>query len=195
MLKEKLKDYKIILASGSPRRRDFFDQLKLDYEQRLKPVEEDYPQNLKGVEIPIFLSELKASAFKGSLNRNEILVTSDTIVWFEGACLGKPKDEAEAFKMLEMLSGAWHEVITAISFTTSKGQQSVHCTTKVQFKNLTKEEIRYYLEEFSPFDKAGAYGIQDWIGLIGIDKIEGSYFNVMGLPTHLLYKTLMAMVS
>lgn len=195
MLKEKLGAYKIVLASGSPRRRDFFDQLKLAYEIRLKPIEENYPENLKGAEIPIFLSELKAAAFEGALGENEILVTSDTIVWHENRCLGKPKTEDEAFKMLSELSGGWHEVISAISFTTTSGQQTVHDVTKVKFKALTQEEIDYYLKEYKPFDKAGAYGIQDWIGLIGIDKIEGSYFNVMGLPTHLLYKTLMAMVS
>ena len=195
MLKEKLQDFKVILASGSPRRHDFFNQLGLDYEVRLRPVEEDYPENLEGVEIPVFLSELKAAEFKGTLAKNEILVTSDTIVWFEGVCLGKPKDENEAFEMLARLSGNWHEVISAICFTTPKTQQTVYQTTGVKFKSLTKGEIWHYVHTYKPLDKAGAYGIQDWIGLIGIDEIQGSYFNVMGLPTHLLYKTLMDMVS
>ena len=195
MLKDKLANHKLILASGSPRRHAFFKQLGLNYEVRLKPVEEDFPQHLKAEEIPVFLAELKAAEFEGELNKDEILITSDTIVWFEDQCLGKPAGEEEARKMLSKLSGSWHEVISAICFSTARSKHTEHYTTRVKFKPLSEEEIRYYIHSERPFDKAGAYGIQDWIGLIGIEKIEGSYFNVMGLPTHLLYKTLISMVA
>lgn len=190
MLKEKLKDYHIILASGSPRRQQFFKELDLDFEIRLKPVEEVYPPNLKASEITDFLAELKASEFS-DLKNNEILITSDTIVWHEGKALGKPANAKEAFDMIQSLSGKTHEVITSVFFKTKNHSKTVNSTTKVGFKNFSEEEINYYINNFKPFDKAGAYGIQEWIGLIGISHIKGSYFNVVGLPTHLVYSQLL----
>ncbi|TMM57526.1 septum formation protein Maf [Maribacter algarum] len=195
MLQNILSDYKIILASNSPRRQQFFKELHLDFKVRLKTVEEIYPPELQGSEISNYLARLKASAFKGSLQSNEILVTSDTVVWHNEASLAKPSDENEAFQMLRTLSGNWHEVITSVSFTTSKEQKTVHHITKVRLAELTDDEIWFYINTFKPFDKAGAYGIQEWIGHIAIEEIQGSYTNVVGLPTHLVYKTLIEMVS
>ena len=190
MLQEKLKDYNIILASGSPRRQQFFRDLGLNFEIRLKPVEEIYPSELKDVEITNYLAELKAAAFDGELKTNEILVTSDTIVWHEGKALEKPRDPAHALEMIKALGGKTHEVITSVCFKTSEKIRTVHAITRVTFSNLEEDEIRFYIDNFRPFDKAGAYGIQEWIGLIGVEHLEGSYFNVVGLPTHLVYQTL-----
>ncbi|MBB6682248.1 septum formation protein Maf [Aequorivita sp. 609] len=189
MLKEKLKNYNIILASGSPRRQAFFKDLDVDYSIQVKEVDEKYNSGLNREEITDFLSQLKASVFK-SLETNDILITSDTIVWKENSALGKPKDSREAKEMLKSLSGKFHEVITSVCFTSKEFQITVNDTTKVWFKTLTEEEIDYYIKTYKPFDKAGSYGIQEWIGYIGIEKIEGCYFNVMGLPTRLVYKTL-----
>ena len=190
MLNEKLKNHNIILASGSPRRQQFFKELGLDFEVRLKPVKEDYPNRLKHFEISDYLAQLKALPFKEELNDNDILITSDTIVWHNGKAFGKPKDHSEAFAMIESLINTTHDVITSVCFTTNKFQKTLNDTTKVFFKSLTSQEINYYVETCKPFDKAGAYGIQEWIGQIGVTKLEGSYFNVMGLPTHLVYKVL-----
>lgn len=190
MINEKLKDYHIILASGSPRRQEFFKNLGLDYEIRLKPVKEEYPKRLTHFEISNYLAQLKALPFKDELQQNDILITSDTIVWHNNKALGKPRDENEAFKILKSLSNETHEVITSVCFTTKTYEKTLHAITKVTFKNLSDEEILYYIKTYKPFDKAGAYGIQEWIGQIGVTKLEGSYFNVMGLPIHLVYKTL-----
>ncbi len=191
MLKEKLKDYNIILASASPRRQQFFKELNLDFEIRLKPVEENFPKHLMGSEITDFLAELKAEPFKNELSTGNILVTSDTIVWHEGKAMGKPVDAAQALEMIQSLCGKTHEVITSVCLTTPEKSKTVNSVTRVSFSELSKDEIMYYINEYRPFDKAGAYGIQEWIGLIGIDHIEGSYFNVVGLPTNLVYKTLL----
>jgi septum formation protein len=190
MLQEKLKDYHIVLASGSPRRQQFFRDLGLDFEIRLKPVEEKYPSELKDVEITNYLAELKAAAFDGELKTNDILVTSDTIVWHEGKALEKPRDPAHALEMIKALGGKTHEVITSVCFKTSEKIRTVHAITRVTFSELEEDEIQFYIDNFRPFDKAGAYGIQEWIGLIGVEHLEGSYFNVVGLPTHLVYQTL-----
>lgn len=190
MLQEKLKGYLLILASGSPRRQQFFKELGLDFEIRLKPVEEKYPTQLKGSEIPDYLAELKAAAFIGELKPNEILITSDTVVWHNEKSLAKPANSIEAFTMLKTLSGDWHEVITSVCFTTTSKQRIVTEITRVKFKELTDEEIQFYVNTYKPCDKAGGYGIQDWIGLIAIEEIKGSYTNVVGLPTHLVYKVL-----
>ena len=190
MLQEKLKDHHIILASGSPRRQQFFRDLGLDFEIRLKPIEEKFPSELVGVEITNYLAELKAAAFEGELSTGDILVTSDTIVWHGGRALEKPADPAQALQMLKELSGKTHEVITSVCFMTSEKLRTVHAITRVTFSRLEEDEIRFYIDNFRPFDKAGAYGIQEWIGLIGVEHIEGSYFNVVGLPTHLVYQTL-----
>lgn len=190
MLKDKLKSYKIILASGSPRRQQFFKDLDLDFEIRLKDIEEIYPDHLQGVEITNYLAELKANAFDGELSANEILVTSDTIVWLNNKALGKPKDYDDAFAVLKLLSNATHEVITSVCFKTIDTRETLFEVTKVTFNILTDEAIHYYLENYKPFDKAGAYGIQEWIGLIGITRIDGSYTNVVGLPTEKVYQYL-----
>ena len=195
MLNEKLKNHRLILASGSPRRQEFFKNLGLDFEIQLKPVKEEYPPRLVHFEISNYLAQLKALPFKEALQENEILITSDTIVWHNETALGKPRDENEAFSILKSLSGATHEVITSVCFTTPSFEKTLHNITKVTFKDLSDEEILYYINTFKPYDKAGAYGIQEWIGQIGVTKIEGSYFNVMGLPVHLVYKTLNAIVE
>lgn len=193
MVKDKLKNNKIVLASGSPRRQQFLKDLDLDFEIRLKEIEEVYPDNLHGVEITNYLAELKAKAFDGEISDNEILITSDTIVWLDNKALGKPKDYTDAFFILKSLSNATHEVITSVCFATKWKKETIFDVTKVTFNALTDDEIHYYLENYKPFDKAGAYGIQDWIGLIGISKIEGSYTNVVGLPTTLVYNYLLSL--
>ncbi len=195
MLKEKLKDYNIILASASPRRHAFFKTLNLDFEIRLQPVEEIYPKHFQKEEITDYLAKLKAEAFKDELKPNDILLTSDTIVWHNNKAVEKPKDKADAFRMIKSLSDATHKVVTSICFTQKAEQRIVNTITKVTFKVLTDDEIWYYVNNYKPLDKAGAYGIQEWIGAIGITNIEGSYNNVVGLPTHLLYETLNAMVE
>jgi len=190
MLKQKLKAYNVILASGSPRRQQFFKDLDIDFSIQLKEIEEIYPKELKAAEITDFLAELKSKAFR-DLKEEDLLITSDTIVWFEEKALGKPKDAKEAFTMLKALSDKKHQVITSVSLKSTVFQKIINDITTVSFKELTDEEIHYYIDKYKPFDKAGGYGIQEWIGFIGIDKIEGSYFNVVGLPVHKLYKELM----
>lgn len=183
MLKDKLANYSIVLASGSPRRQQFFKDLDLDFEIRLKEVEEIYPPELKAKDITNYLAELKANAFEGELKDNELLITSDTIVWHNGIALGKPKDKEDAFAILKSLSNATHEVITSVCFKTKNKTELISEITKVTFNPLTDAAIDYYLEHYKPYDKAGAYGIQEWIGFIGVAKVEGSYTNVMGMPT------------
>ncbi len=188
------KIHKIILASGSPRRQQFFKDFDLkehfDFEIRLKEIDEIYPDHLKAEEITNYLAELKAKAFDGELLENEILVTSDTLVWLNGKALGKPKDYSDAVIILKSLSNATHEVITSVCFKTIAKTETIFEVTKVTFNSLSEGSIRYYLDNYKPFDKAGAYGIQDWIGLVGISKIEGSYTNVVGLPTEKVYNYL-----
>lgn len=190
MLQDKLKKYKLILASGSPRRQQFFKDLELDFEIRLKEIEEIYPLHLKREEITNYLAELKASAFEGGLQENEILVTSDTIVWHNNKALGKPKDAQDAFEILKSLSNATHEVITSVCFKTNSKTELLHEVTKVTFNALSDKAIQYYIDKYKPFDKAGAYGIQEWIGFIAVSKIEGSYANVMGMPVDKVYEYL-----
>ncbi len=187
MLKKKLEKYSLILASGSPRRQQFFKDLDLDFEIRLKEIEEIYPETLKREQITNYLAELKALAFEGNLKPHEILITSDTIVWHNNTALGKPKNEQDAFDILKSLSNATHEVITSVCFKKSNSIAVIHDITKVTFKALSASEISYYIDKYKPFDKAGAYGIQEWIGFIAVSKIEGSYANVMGLPTDKVY--------
>lgn len=182
--------HKIILASGSPRRQQFLKDLHFDFEIRLKEVAEIYPDHLQGVEITNYLALLKANAFEGLLQNNEVLITSDTIVWFENKALGKPKDYEDAFAMLIAMSGKTHEVITSVCFKTNLKTDTVFEVTKVTFKALSEEMIKFYLDHYKPFDKAGAYGIQEWIGLVGIAKIEGSYTNVVGMPTDVVFEYL-----
>ena len=190
MLNQKLKDYNVILASGSPRRQQFFKDLQIDFTVQLNPVDEIYPNHLKGSEITDYLANLKAAAFT-NLADNDLLITSDTIVWINNKALGKPKDKEEAFEMLRELSGKSHQVISSVSIKNNTFQKIFNDVTQVHFKELSSKEINYYIDNYKPFDKAGAYGIQEWIGFIGIKSIEGSYFNVVGLPVHKLYKELM----
>lgn len=194
MLKDKLNTINIILASGSPRRQQFFKEMDLHYTIRLKEIEEIYPEHLQAEEITNFLAELKASAFENELKENDVLVTSDTIVWLNGKALGKPKDYDDAFQMLQQLANQTHEVITSVCLKSIDKTEVFHCVTQVTFANLSDETIKYYLDNYQPFDKAGSYGIQDWIGLIGISKIEGSYTNVVGLPTEMLFQKLIQYV-
>lgn len=190
MLKKKLEKYTLILASGSPRRQQFFKDLDLDFEIRLKEIEEVFPPELKAEQITNYLAELKANAFEGELKPNEILITSDTIVWHNNKALGKPKDTQDAFTILKSLSNTTHEVITSVCFKTIEKSTVIYEITKVTFNELSDEAIEYYIKNYKPFDKAGAYGIQEWIGFIGVSKIEGSYANVMGMPTDKVYEYL-----
>ena len=195
MLRKLLQHKNVILASGSPRRQQFFKDLDIDFEIRVKSVDEVYPPTLQGAEISDYLAVLKTKPFQGELEPNDLLITSDTIVWHQGKALGKPKDADEAFAMLRSMSGASHEVFTSVCFTTPDSQKTVHACTKVFFKSLSDDEIHYYINTCQPFDKAGAYGIQEWIGNVAVEKIEGSYVNVMGMPMHLVYKTLREFIS
>jgi septum formation protein len=190
MLKNKLANYSLILASGSPRRQQFFKDLDLEFEIRLREVEEVYPIELKAQEITNYLAKLKADAFEGELNENEILITSDTIVWHNNKALGKPKDKEDALAILKSLSNSSHQVITSVCFKTKEKSELISEITKVTFTNLSDDVIQYYLDNYKPFDKAGAYGIQEWLGYVGVAKIEGSYTNVMGLPTDKVFEYL-----
>ncbi|OWP85108.1 septum formation protein Maf [Flavobacterium davisii] len=191
MLRTKFKNHHIILASGSPRRQQFFKEFDIDFSIKLKEVEEIYPDTLFFLEITNYLAKLKAAAFEGELESNELLITSDTLVWHNNKALGKPTDYENAFTMLKTLSNSTHEVITSVCFKTIEKEDIINDITKVTFGSLTDEAIHYYLNHYKPFDKAGSYGIQDWIGLIGISKIEGSYTNVVGLPTEKVYQYLL----
>ena len=191
MLNEKLKKYNLILASSSPRRQQLLRDLGLHFTIKLIDVEEVYPKYLHGNEISGYLAELKANAFEDELNDEDILITADTIVRFSGKILGKPKNETDAKNMLKELSGNQHEVITSLCIKTSKTTKIINDTTIVYFEKLSDEEIDYYINNFKPFDKAGSYGIQEWIGYIGVKKIEGNYSTVMGFPVHKFYKEMM----
>ncbi|MHA7944511.1 Maf-like protein [Formosa sp. 3Alg 14/1] len=195
MRHKNISNHNIILASGSPRRQQFFKDLGLDFSIVLKPVDEVFPPRLRHFEISDYLAQLKALPFKTDLKPKDILITSDTIVWNNETALGKPKNTDEAFNMLKSLSNKTHEVITSVCFTSLDFEKTVNSVTKVTFKALTDDEINYYIKNFKPFDKAGGYGIQEWIGYIGVTKLEGSYFNVMGLPTDVVYRVLNEMVS
>lgn len=194
MLKDKLNHYNIILASGSPRRQQFFKEMDVTFSIQLKEIEEIYPDYLKAEEITNYLAELKASAFE-NLDDKDLLITSDTIVWHEGVALGKPKNQEDAFQMLQSMSGKTHEVITSVCFKTKEKLETIFEVTKVTFKTLLNTEINYYLDNYKPFDKAGSYGIQEWIGSIAISKIEGSYTNVVGLPVERVYTKLLDYVK
>lgn len=195
ILSEKLKNHHIILASASPRRQELLKSLNIDFEVRVKPVNEVYHAELKREKITNYLAALKAEVFKNELNANDILITSDTIVWHNKAAVEKPVDEEDAKRMLKNLSNSSHDVITSVCFTTVKEQKTLHCITKVYFKALNEQEINYYVNNYKPLDKASAYGIQEWIGYIGVEKIEGSYLNVVGFPLHLVYETLNNMAT
>jgi septum formation protein len=177
-----LNNYEIILASGSPRRQDFLRSLNIPFTIKTHPVDETFPPSLKGKEIAEFIVRQKNAPFVDNIRPKQIVITADTIVWCENRYLGKPKNKKEAKDMLGFLSGKSHEVITSVGFLTSRKFEMITETSKVYFKNLTQQEMDHYIKEASPLDKAGAYGIQEWIGDIGITQIEGSYTNVVGLP-------------
>lgn len=183
--------YKIILGSGSPRRQQLLQDAGLNF--RVEPInaDESFPGNLQGEQIAKYLCEKKATAYPGALKDDELLITADTIVWINDIVLNKPADEFEAKQMLQLLSGKMHRVFTGVCLKTAKTQTSFTDETKVYFKHFSEAELDYYIKTCKPFDKAGSYGAQDWLGLVGVEKIEGSYFNVMGLPVHRVYEELL----
>jgi MAF protein len=186
-----LEDYKIILASQSPRRKELLRGINLPFEVRtIEGLEEHYPSTLVGEEIPLFLARQKADAYRSLIESNEMIITADTIVWLNSEVMGKPHNKQEAIDMLHKLSGNTHDVITGVCITTKERQQSFSTHTLVTFATLSDEEISYYIDTYLPLDKAGSYGIQEWIGYVGVEKLEGSYFNVVGLPIQKLYQTL-----
>lgn len=188
--------YRIILASNSPRRRELIAGLGLDFSVKvLEGIDESWPENLEGEDIPIYISRGKAAPYKQLIAPDELVITADTIVYVDGRVLGKPQDESDARRMLRLLSGRGHEVITGVTFLTSRREHSFAVTTRVRFCKLSEEEIDYYVKTFEPMDKAGAYGIQEWIGYVGVESIEGSYFNVVGLPVQRLYRELMDFIE
>lgn len=185
--------YKIVLASNSPRRRELLGGLGIDFTVKvIGGIDESWPHELKGEDIPLYISREKAAPYKATIGADELVITADTIVYVDGEVLGKPHDKADAVRMLKLISGRWHEVITGVTLMTAERERSFAVTTKVKFCNLTDEEINSYVESGLPMDKAGAYGIQEWIGYVGVEAIEGSYFNVVGLPVQRLYRELMA---
>jgi septum formation protein len=190
MVLENLKNYRIVLASKSPRRQQLLADLDIDFVTEIHEVNEVFPEGLPMEEIPQYLARLKAEPFVETLKENELVITSDTIVYVDDEVLGKPADYEEAVEMLQKLSGRRHEVVTGVCLTSTTKQVSFASVTDVFFKSLSRDEIDYYITHYKPYDKAGAYGIQEWIGYIGIERIEGSYFNVMGLPVQHLYEEL-----
>ncbi len=186
-----LEQYNIILGSGSPRRKELLAGLDLHFQVLVrKGISEDYPDNLSPHEVAQYIAEEKMSAYTDLLVGNTLVITADTVVICDDNILGKPKDADDARRMLEMLSGKTHQVTTGVCIATVKQKTSFHVTTDVTFKNLTPEEISFYIKKYKPFDKAGAYGIQEWIGYIGVTALNGSYFNVMGLPVQRIYDVL-----
>ena len=188
MLGELTKKYQIILASNSPRRKELLQEIISIFRIDSKAVEEIYPNNLEGSEVATYLSQLKSKPFQP--NENELIITADTIVILDGIILGKPKTPEEAINMLTLLSGKKHEVITGVTIRTKDKELSFYDATKVEFYELKPDEIEHYIKQYKPFDKAGSYGIQEWIGHVGIKKIEGDFYNVMGLPIHRVYREL-----
>jgi septum formation protein len=190
MVTDKLDKFRIILASRSPRRQQLLTELGIKFDIVVKDYVEIYPEGLCGEEIARYVSQQKALSFKNELSDDEIVITADTIVWCNNKVLGKPVDYAEAVKILEAISGNTHEVITGVTIFSSLKEKTFSVSTKVTFEALSGEEIRYYIDNYKPYDKAGAYGIQEWIGIVACSNIEGSYFNVVGLPVQRLYKEL-----
>lgn len=188
-----LAKYQLILASNSPRRKELLAGLGVDFQVKVMgDIDESYPDDLQGEEIPVFISRSKADAYRRQIGENQLVITADTIVYVDGQVLGKPLDAADATRMLRLLAGRTHQVITGVTLTTLHKQHSFSVTTQVTFSALTDDEIAYYIANYRPFDKAGAYGVQEWIGFVGVTRLEGSYFNVMGLPVQRLYKELLA---
>lgn len=189
---DNLKKYEVILASNSPRRKELLAGLGVDYEVRTLPdVDESYPETLQGADIPLYIAKEKADAYVAMMQPGELMITADTIVWLDGKVLGKPQDREDALQMLRTMSGRTHEVFTGVCITTTDWQRSFTAQTEVRFATLSEEEIAYYVDNFQPMDKAGAYGVQEWIGFIGVENISGSYYNITGLPVQKLYRELL----
>ena len=189
---DNLKKYKVILASNSPRRKELLAGLGVDYEVRTLPdVDESYPETLQGADIPLYIAKEKADAYVAMMQPGELMITADTIVWLDDKVLGKPWDREDALQMLRTMSGRTHEVFTGVCITTTDWQRSFTAQTEVRFATLSEDEIIYYVDNFKPMDKAGAYGVQEWIGFIGVENISGSYYNIMGLPVQKLYRELL----
>jgi septum formation protein len=190
-LRTHLAPYDLVLGSVSPRRRELVAGLDLSIETMALPdIDERYPDHLQREEIPLYLARRKADAYRSQMTARTLLITADTIVWLDGRVYGKPADEDDARRMLGTLSGRTHEVITGVGLTTRSRQQTFHAVSSVTFAALTEEEINYYIRRYRPYDKAGAYGVQEWIGYVGVERIEGSFYNVMGLPVRMLYRYL-----
>lgn len=188
---DNLRKYSVILASGSPRRKELLSSIGIDYNVRvINGIDENYPENMKAEDIPQFISQKKAAAYRQGMSSDELIITADTVVAVDNKILGKPKDKTEAVKMLNLLSGRKHQVITGVTVMTSEREETFATVSNVSISKLSDEEIDYYIEKYKPYDKAGAYGIQEWIGMIGVTEIEGSFFNVMGLPVQRLYTIL-----
>lgn len=187
---DNISNYRVILASQSPRRQELLNGLKIPFEVQVMDVDENYPSSMIGVGIPMYLAEKKANAFSEIMTDEMLVITADTIVLFEGKALGKPADKTDARRMLQNLSGKTHQVITGVCISTKQRRKTFHAVTDVRFCTLTPAEIEFYLENFEPYDKAGSYGVQEWIGYVAVEHINGSYFNVMGLPIQRLYNEL-----
>lgn len=191
LMLDNLKKYKVILASNSPRRKELLGGLGIPYEVKTMPdIDESYPEGLGCEDIPLHIARTKAEAYRPVMQEDELIVTADTIVWLDGIVMGKPKDKEEACSMLRNLSGRTHQVVTGVCITTKEKQTTFASVTDVTFASLTEEEISHYVNHYKPMDKAGAYGIQEWIGFVGVQRISGSYFNVVGLPIQRLYTEL-----
>lgn len=194
MMLKNLDKYKVILASNSPRRRELLSGLDIDYTVRvMDDIDESYPDNLLCADIPCYISRKKAEAYKQQMRQDELIITADTVVCVGDTILGKPKDADDAAAMLRLLSGKTHQVITGVTLLTSEQEKTFSVVSDVTFDDLSDEEIEYYVTKYRPFDKAGAYGIQEWIGYVGVTSLKGSYFNVMGLPVQRLYNELKTM--
>lgn len=188
---DNLKKYNIVLASNSPRRKELLQRMGLNFKVRtLFGIDESYPESLRGEDIVRYISRSKANAYRSSMAANELLITADTIVYVEGKVLGKPKSPENAKEMLRELSGKTHQVITGVTILTADRTENFGVTSQVKFAELTDDEINFYVDNYLPFDKAGAYGIQEWIGIVAVEEIKGSYFNVVGLPVQRLYQKL-----
>jgi len=186
-----LSRYNVVLASNSPRRKELLSGLDISYEIKVLPdIDESYPDNLKGEDIAVYICKEKANAYNQCMEGNTLLITADTIVLLDGKVYGKPQNENEAKQMLRGLSGKTHQVITGVCITTKEKQRTIAVTSDVRFTHLEEDEIEYYITKYKPFDKAGAYGVQEWIGYIAVEYISGSYFNIMGLPVQRLYQEL-----
>ena len=188
---ENLNKYEIVLASNSPRRKELLQRMGVNFKVRtLFGIDESYPDSLRGEDIVCYISRNKAKAYQSSMAPNELLITADTIVYVDGEVMGKPKNAEQAKEMLHKLSGNTHQVITGVTIVTAKRTENFGVTSQVKFTNITDDEINFYVDNYLPFDKAGAYGIQEWIGIVAVEEIKGSYFNVVGLPVQRLYQKL-----